>query len=115
MSEDIDVEEFGDKEFMICSTNCTVFSLDDHVWYSVGVGGLKEKRWRPQAFDRLVLDPKKKATLANLAKANSRKVKSKRSEDVIGGKGCGTVLLLHGPPGVGKTVRYHIHCTATFS
>jgi SpoVK/Ycf46/Vps4 family AAA+-type ATPase len=99
---------------MICSASCTVFSLDDHEWYSVDVGGLNEKQWRPQAFERLVLDPKKKATLANLAKSNSRKVESKRSEDVIEGKGRGTVLLLHGPPGVGKTVSHHKHCFIAF-
>jgi ATP-dependent Lon protease len=70
----------------------------------VDVGKLKEKEWRPKAFERLVLEKERKDTLIRLASTNSRQIQSFKSKDVIEGKGKGMILLLHGPPGVGKTV-----------
>jgi hypothetical protein len=98
------ITEFADEDFMICPASIMVFSIDDHEWFVVDVANLKEKEWKPTAFDRLVLDPEKKETLTRLAKTNSRLVQASKSKDVIEGKGKGVVLLLYGPPGVGKTV-----------
>lgn len=89
------LEKFTENDYVICPASVTVFSLDDHEWYSVDLANLKEKQWRPAALDRLVLDPVKKTTLMCLAKANSH-MQEQKSEDVIGGKGVGTVFLLHG-------------------
>jgi hypothetical protein len=58
---------------MICPASMTVFSLDNHEWYSVDVGNIKEREWRPAAFDRLVLDVDKKSTLKSLATMNSNR------------------------------------------
>jgi len=96
--------DFTDKDFMICPATITIFNLDDHDWYSVCVSGLKEKVWTPKSFDRLVLDQDRKDTLIRLASTNSKLVQAYKSKDIIEGKGKGVVLLLHGPPGVGKTV-----------
>jgi hypothetical protein len=90
---------------MICPASIIVFSLDNQEWCSVGVVHLKPKEWRPSSFDRLVLDQERKDILIGLVKTNSRRAQSKKSADIIDGKGEGVVLLLHGPPGVGKTVR----------
>lgn len=98
------MESFCDDDYLICPATLAVFSIDDHEWYSVEVTGLKEKEWRLEAFDRLVLNPAQKAVLVNLAKTNSKSVQSNKLSDIIEGKGSGTVLLFHGPPGVGKTV-----------
>jgi SpoVK/Ycf46/Vps4 family AAA+-type ATPase len=89
---------------MICPLTILVFELDNHEWFSVDVDKLKEKEWNPAAFKRLVLDADRKDTLIRLASTNSRLVQESKSKDVIEGKGKGVVLLLHGPPGVGKTV-----------
>lgn len=96
--------DFSDEEFTICPASIIVFGLDNHEWCSVSVLNLKPKEWRPTTFDRLVLGHEKKDTLTRLAKTNSRRIQSKKSVDIIEGKGRGIVLLLHGPPGVGKTV-----------
>jgi hypothetical protein len=96
--------KFIDEDFIICPASIIVFSLDTHEWCSVSVANLKPNEWRPATFDRLVLDYEKKDILARLAKTNSQRVQSKKSVDIIEGKGWGIVLLLHGPPGVGKTV-----------
>jgi hypothetical protein len=101
---DPDISDFTDEEFMLCDSTLQVFSLDDHEWYLIDINRLKEKVWRPETFNRLVLDQDKKDTLLRLAKTNSRLVQGGKSKDIIEGKGKGIVLLLHGPPGVGKTV-----------
>jgi hypothetical protein len=103
-----EVTKFTEDEFMICSPFLEVFSLDDQDWYHVEIAGLKPKDWKPRAFDRLVLDQYHKENLLRLAKNNSRLVQSSKSNDIIEGKGKGIVLLLHGPPGVGKTVRFSL-------
>jgi hypothetical protein len=102
---DPEVTNFTEEEFMICSSTLEVFSLNNQEWYHVVTPGLKPKSWRPESFDRLVLDQHNKENLLRLAKNNSRLVQSSKSKDIIEGKGKGIVLLLHGPPGVGKTVR----------
>jgi hypothetical protein len=103
---DPEVTKFTEEEFMICSSTLEVFSLDNQDWYHVDIAGLKPKDWRPESFDRLVLDQHNKENLIRLAKNNSRLVQGSKSKDIIEGKGKGIVLLLHGPPGVGKTVRF---------
>lgn len=91
---------------MICPLTILVFDLDNNEWFSVNVDKLKEKEWNPAAIKRLVLDADRKNTLIRLASTNSRLVQASKSKDVIEGKGKGVVLLLHGPPGVGKTVGF---------
>ena len=100
----VDVSEFTDEEFMVCPSNIIVFSLKNQNWYSVDVTGLTPKIWKPEVLDRLVLDREKKDALTLIASTNSQAVQAAKSVDVIEGKGKGVVLLLHGPPGVGKTV-----------
>lgn len=56
----------------------------------------KEKPW-----EDFKLKGKDKETLRNLV---TQHAKSEVIEDVIQGKGKGLVVLLHGPPGVGKTL-----------
>ncbi|KAH8593771.1 P-loop containing nucleoside triphosphate hydrolase protein [Bisporella sp. PMI_857] len=99
-----EISDFTEEGFMICPSSITVFNLDDHDWYSVNVDKLKEKEWRLEALDRLVLDQDRKDTLIRLASSNSRRIQAEKSKDVIEGKGKGIVFLLHGPPGVGKTL-----------
>ena len=97
--------EFRDLDFIICPISIIAYNLKSQDWCVVGVSYLKPKEWRPASFDRLVLDQERKDILKRLAKTNSQRVQSKKSTDIIEDKGCGIVLLLHGPPGVGKTVR----------
>jgi SpoVK/Ycf46/Vps4 family AAA+-type ATPase len=54
--------------------------------------------YKANAFDALVLEEEKKATI--LAAVSN----STGFSDIVEGKGGGCVFLLHGPPGVGKTL-----------
>lgn len=54
------------------------------------------------AFDGLVLDDDKKGLIRSMVETNADS--SVVLEDLIRGKGRGIIFLLHGPPGVGKTL-----------
>ena len=58
--------------------------------------------WNDSAFDSLVLPSDQKDLI--LAFAKSQVQNSKVFDDVIQGKGRGMIMLLSGPPGVGKTL-----------
>ncbi len=57
--------------------------------------------WNKTAFDRLVLEQKSKEIIKALVTVH---VSAKKMGDIISGKGNGLIILLHGSPGVGKTL-----------
>lgn len=72
------------------------------------INGIHPIEWNKRAFDRLVLDPKTKELITALVEV---RIKTGRAEDIIGGKGNGLMILLHGGPGTGKTLTAGtLHC-----
>jgi hypothetical protein len=65
------------------------------------ISGIHPIEWNKRAFDRLVLDPKTKELITALVEV---RISAGRAEDIIGGKGNGLMILLHGGPGTGKTL-----------
>jgi len=57
--------------------------------------------WNKKAFERLVLDAKSKELINALVSVH---ILAKKTADIISGKGNGLIILLHGSPGVGKTL-----------
>lgn len=57
--------------------------------------------WNRKAFERLVLDRKSKELIKALVSVH---LSVNRMTDIISGKGNGLIILLHGSPGVGKTL-----------
>ena len=57
--------------------------------------------WNKKAFNRLVLDQQNKELIRALVSVH---LGSKITGDIIAGKGNGLIILLHGSPGVGKTL-----------
>lgn len=53
------------------------------------------------AFDRLVLAPSKKDLILAIVEQEGN---LDEFDDIVKGKGKGLIFLLHGPPGVGKTL-----------
>ena len=94
---------FTNEDLLTCPATQLVFDLDNHEWYSVNITDLQPKDWRPESFDRLVMNPTRKDTLKRITMTSFRKTET-ASHDAIEGKGKGLVLLLYGPPGVGKTM-----------
>ncbi|KAF3065209.1 AAA family ATPase [Daldinia childiae] len=77
------------------------FNLKKKKWLDLKVDNLGEVVWNKTAFERLVLEEKTKKLILALV---SDQVESKRSTDLISGKGNGLIMLLHGGPGTGKTL-----------
>ncbi|KAL7502880.1 hypothetical protein ACHAXN_001232 [Cyclotella atomus] len=77
------------------------FSLTSKSWGDVITDGLRDIVFDPDVFDRLVLPETRK----RMIKALVRHTNSMSGfQDLIKGKGAGTVFLLYGLPGTGKTL-----------
>jgi len=78
------------------------YSLQNKLWLNMYVNAVEEIEFSGGAFDRLVLPAQQKELI--LGFTESQKAYSDCFDDVIEGKGKGIILLLCGPPGVGKTL-----------
>ncbi|KAF7716921.1 Uncharacterized protein PECH_000687 [Penicillium ucsense] len=89
------------SEFVIfCWPALVGFSFTIKAWGHVLVDGLSPIHFQDDAFDRLVLKQERK----DLIRAVVRHGTASSASDLIGGKQGGQIFLLHGPPGVGKTL-----------
>lgn len=77
------------------------YSLTAKRWGKFLIANVSEINFRDDAINALVLDERKKELIIALVKHNDDKL---RFRDVIEGKGGGTIFLLHGTPGTGKTL-----------
>lgn len=75
------------------------FSFMAKQWGRFAVSDITDIEFRTEAYDQLVMDPEKKAMIRALVEDNSGGF-----SDIISGKGGGCIFLLHGEPGVGKTL-----------
>lgn len=89
-----------DDLLLYCWPALVGFSFTAKAWGHVLVHGLDAIRFEEQAFDRLVLSPDRKQLIRALVRFGGEH----NTDDIVGGKRGGCVFLLHGPPGVGKTV-----------
>lgn len=75
------------------------FSFSNKQWGKFVVAQLSDIQFRDEAFNQLVLEENKKELIKALVMNNGAGF-----QDVISGKGGGCIFLLHGVPGVGKTL-----------
>lgn len=92
----------SDEQLMICNHEVQGYSLTDKRWCLFKVDNLEEIAFDAQAFDNLILPQEEKDTILALAKVYTDE--KFEFEDFIKGKGRGMIILLHGEPGVGKTL-----------
>ncbi|CAG8521047.1 9777_t:CDS:10 [Rhizophagus irregularis] len=87
-----------EDELFMCAPSLYGFSFTAKKWGEVNIDDLNEISFDDDAFDQLVMDPIKKDLISSLVMSKHKGV------DLISGKGGGCIFLLHGPPGVGKTL-----------
>lgn len=68
---------------------------------SLNIEQIEPVKWNHLAFERLVLEEKSKELIKALVTVH---VSTNKMGDIISGKGTGLIILLHGSPGVGKTL-----------
>jgi hypothetical protein len=90
------------EQKLICTPLLRGYSLKNKMWLNFFVNCVHEIEWQTDAFDRLVLPKNQKELI--LGFTESQRKYRETFDDVIEGKGRGMILLLCGPPGVGKTL-----------
>lgn len=94
---------FSEEELLIASPVVLGFAFSEKLWLEFSLSGIDEIKWNDEAFDSLVLPDRIKQNLKGLVSSH-RFNAAKTIDDVIQGKGKGLNVVLHGPPGVGKTL-----------
>jgi hypothetical protein len=91
-----------DIQCLLSSALVHGFSFTHKKWIDMFIDNLSPVQWNEQCFDQLVLAPRQKKLVQALV---TEHITNKNDfDDIIKGKGKGLVLVLHGPPGVGKTL-----------
>lgn len=90
------------EQKLMCTPLLRAYCLKEKLWLNIFVNSVKDIEWSTGAFDSLVLPANQKELILGFTESQRRFNKS--FDDVIEGKGKGIILLLCGPPGVGKTL-----------
>ena len=89
-------------QLLLCSASLKGYSLKNKKWLTFSIGSVLDIVYSGSAFESLVLPEDHKELI--LALAESQVQHRDSFDDVIQGKGKGMIMLLSGPPGVGKTL-----------
>jgi len=97
-------KELTDDDYFICRDDIVAFALDQKAWlYQVKISMLREIEWSTDPYQSLQLSVDRKRLVHKLVKGfNTSDVDV--YDDIIKGKGKGLIFLLHGSPGLGKTL-----------
>jgi hypothetical protein len=105
---DEDADELGEEtetggvapdQLYMCIPWVFGFSFRAKTWGTMLVAGISEIRWAEGAYDRLVLDARTKKRVRALVEHSGGGF-----GDIVEGKGGGCIFMLHGHPGLGKTL-----------
>lgn len=102
---------FSNEAYMICDRTVPGFCFTNKEWYMFDVELIGNVHFNTKAFEALLLPPEQKNMIHSLVKIHEND--GADFDDVIKGKGKGMIFLLHGVPGVGKTLTAGTYDTFT--
>jgi ATPase family associated with various cellular activities (AAA) len=94
---------FSEEELLIASPVVLGFAFSEKAWLEFTLSGVRDIEWNEGAFESLVIPEDRKSIVKALVSAHKFNA-SRTIDDVVQGKGKGLVFVLHGKPGVGKTL-----------
>jgi len=105
-AEEHTAKELEPEQALLCPGRVKGFALTDKTWAEFRVDALEEIKWNDQAYRRLEMDASTKSIIKALVESHRKhsRLDAEEFDDIIAGKGLGLVLLLQGPPGLGKTL-----------
>ncbi|KAI0532203.1 P-loop containing nucleoside triphosphate hydrolase protein [Xylaria digitata] len=101
-SKDVKQLSLDEIRAMLTVPKVKGFALDSKSWHKFNIADISSFIWNQEAFDNLVLNETVKELLS--AFVSSDRSDGEEFDDFVQGKGKGLILLLGGPPGVGKTL-----------
>ncbi|KAH6657397.1 P-loop containing nucleoside triphosphate hydrolase protein [Truncatella angustata] len=99
-------DELLDEDRLLTNATVRGFAFTHKRFLEFFVDKLSQIEWNTKCFDQLVLDPAPKRTVQALVSMHAQRNGNEDGafDDIVKGKGQGLVMVLHGPPGVGKTL-----------
>lgn len=91
-----------DEQKLVCTPLVRAYALKEKRWLNMFASSVHDIKFNSQAFESLVLPESQKELV--LGFTDSQQSVRNTYDDVIEGKGRGIIILLCGPPGVGKTL-----------
>ncbi|KAK5936471.1 hypothetical protein PMZ80_011292 [Knufia obscura] len=105
MDGETDLANLPEDKLVLCPPTVLGFSLNDKFWGEYAVDHIQGIEPSSALFDHLSIPIRMKNTIRSLTRGHLGPLKdAKRSGSSMSIVGSGTRILLHGPPGVGKTL-----------
>lgn len=104
-SDETVFDELSEDDLIMTNSTVRGFAFSVKKFLEFFVENISPIRWDETCFDQLVLNPVTKKTVQAMVTMHTRRGQDQPGfDDIVEGKGKGLVMVLHGPPGVGKTL-----------
>ena len=100
-----------DEEYLLLPGHIQGYALGRKQWLAFDLISFPDKNSADRPWENLVMEPADLEMVQSIAGKHRGSNILPWTEDFIPGKGQGQVVMLHGPPGVGKTLS--VECIAT--